>query len=252
MKRFSVTSEKVIKRCFTYYDNISTRRNLWWNNRTDLSHQRFWCPEAILSSKMQIKDVIHVKVKIYKVQPGSFRKKMNLDFFRAPLLVNFHTSGWSLWRLKPVKSILLETVLLNRVHIFRYYPQFHFYTFYRYQDVWKKSKNLEKKFYTKDDNHFSHTRNHPSKMNLFWCYEFFSELSISKKNVKMNLRIITINMQLIQEKDFPHNRFQSPLESQVSSDSLGGKIVEAFSGFELMAWRSQNNLFFNYSGPLIL
>ena len=136
MKRFSVTSEKVIKRCFTYYDNISTRRNLWWNNRTDLSHQRFWCPEAILSSKMQIKDVIHVKVKIFKVQLG---------------FMNTHASGWSLWRLRPVKSILLETVWLNRLHIFSlliitYYTLFHFYTFDWYPNFWKKLIAFKKHF----------------------------------------------------------------------------------------------------------
>ena len=133
MKRFSVTSEKVIKRCFTYYDNISTRRNLWWNNRTDLSHQRFWCSEAILSSKMQIKDVIHVKVKIFKVQLG---------------FMNTHASGWSLWRLRPVKSILLETVWLNRLHIFSLLYSISFLYLWLISKFLKKANCLEKTFYT--------------------------------------------------------------------------------------------------------
>ena len=67
----------------------------------------------------------------------------------------------------------------------------------------KNLRTLKKKFYTKDDNHFSHTRNHPSKMNLFWCYEFFSELSISKKKCKNQFENNNNKYAADPEKGFP-------------------------------------------------
>ena len=54
------------------------------------------------------------------------------DFFK----LNCNAGGWSLWRPKTLKSLLWETVTLNRVHIFRCYPLFLFYIFYRNHFFW--------------------------------------------------------------------------------------------------------------------
>ena len=62
----------------------------------------------------------------YQFQPNS--KKLNAKVL--PLWVNSQAGGWSTGRSQAVKSILRETVSLNRLHIFLYIHKFHFQTFY--------------------------------------------------------------------------------------------------------------------------
>ena len=66
------------------------------------------------------------------------------------ILINSHTDGWSLWSPKAVKSIFLETISLNRHHIFQYYPQLHVYTFYWNQNRGNRIYRVQNNFVLED------------------------------------------------------------------------------------------------------
>ena len=61
---------------------------------------------------------------------------------------------------------------------------------------WIKEKIISQNENLSDSNFcLSHMvyKNQPSKIKLFWCYGFFSEIFILKMDVKMNLMVITKN-----------------------------------------------------------
>ena len=54
-----------------------------------------------------------------------------------------HAGGWSMWRPLALISIFWETVSLIRLHIFCYYAQCYFYTWFIYNKYYSK-ENLKK------------------------------------------------------------------------------------------------------------
>ena len=103
------------KRNFENFQNLRYLRITWWT------------PNLNLKLFLRSKPVLN-----------PFKPRMNQ--------FNYHTGGMSLWKPKAVKSIFREILSLNRHHFLRFYPQFHFNTFYSNHYFWKIIPCLEKKF----------------------------------------------------------------------------------------------------------